>query len=170
MADTEQKQVKYDVDGYDVVTAALRELINQYPNLSEGDEISFSMLGEDSGKAMFPVSGGVIETEKEDITGHVTQVCLYPFYVIYRAGGLTENRKASVKEWLDNLGKWLEKQPIRVNEESYVLKEYPPLTEDRKFLSINRQSPGYLDSTNENQTENWAIYISARYQNEFERW
>ncbi len=153
----EQKTVKYDVDGYDAVTSALRELLNQYPGLKDGEEISFSVLGEDSGKAMFPVSGAVIETETRNILGHVTQVCLYPFYVIYRASGLSENNKAKVKEWLDSLGKWLESVP------------YPPLTDGRKFLSISRQTPAYLDTVNENQSENWAIYISARYQYEYRK-
>lgn len=165
----EQKAVRYDIDGYDIVTTAIRELINQYPGLSPGDEITFSVLGEDNGKAMFPVSGAMIETEKESITGHVQQVCLYPFYVIYRAGGLSEKWKAAVKEWLDNLGRWLEQQEITVGEEKYKLEEYPTLTGHREFLSIDRQSPSYLDSTNENKSENWAIYISARYKNEFDR-
>lgn len=163
----EKKQVKYDIDGYDAVTSALRELINQYPALSKGDEISFASLGEDSGKAMFPVSGAVIETEMRTITGKVTEVCLYPFYVIYRAAGLSENRKATVKEWLDNLGKWLEKKNVVINGTEYQLDEYPPLTEGRKFLSVSRQTPAYLDTVNENQSENWAIYISARYQYEY---
>ena len=165
----EEKQVKYDVDGYDVITTALMELINQYPALQKGDEVTFSVLDEDSGKAMFPVSGAVIESEKRNIIGHVTEVCLYPFYVIYRAAGLSENRKAAVKEWLDNLGKWLERKKITVGEKSYKLSEYPPLTGSRKFLSISRQTPAYLDTVNENQSENWAIYISARYQNEYNK-
>ena len=164
----EEKQVKYDLDGYDIITSALRELINQYPDLSEGETINFSVLDEDSGKAIFPITGGVVETEKTDITGHVTQVCLYPFYVIYRATGLSENKKAEVKEWLDNLGKWLEKQKITVSDTEYQLTEYPPLTGDRKFLSISRQTPAYLDGTNENKSEDWAISISARYQNEYD--
>lgn len=153
----EDKQVKYDVDGYDAVTSALRELINQYPGLSENDEIAFSVLGEDSGKAMFPINGAVIETETKNILGHVKQVCLYPFYVVYRASGLSENNKAKIKEWLDNLGKWLEQT------------EYPALTDGRKFLSIKRQSPAYLDTVNKNQSENWAVYISARYQYEYDK-
>lgn len=148
----EQKQVKYDVDGYDAVTSALRELLNQYPELKDGSEISFSVLGKESGKAMFPISGAVIESETRNILGNVRQVCLYPFYVIYRASGLSENNKAKVKEWLDSLGKWLESVP------------YPPLTDGRKFLSISRQSPAYLESVNDNQSENWAIHISARYE------
>lgn len=165
----EQKTVKYDIDGYEAVTAALRELINQYPALSEGDEISFSTLGEDSGKAMFPVSGAVIETERRSVTGKVTEVCLYPFYVIYRAAGLTENNKARIKEWLDSLGKWLEQKKVLINGAEYLLEEYPPLTDGRKFLSISRQTPAYLDTVNENQSENWAIYISARYQYEYQK-
>lgn len=159
-----EKVIKYDVDGYDEVTEALRDLVNQYPALEEWDEIAFSVLGEDSGKAMYPVSGAIIQTSKVSITGKVTEICLYPFYVIYKAGGLSENRKAKVKEWLDNLGKWLEKKPVKINGSIYHISEYPALTESRTFLGIERQTPAYLDTVNENKSENWAIYISARYE------
>lgn len=165
----EQKQVKYDVDGYDAVTSALMELLNQYPSLSVGDEIGFSTLGEDSGKAMFPVSGAVIETERRSVTGKVTEVCLYPFYVIYRASGLNEKNKARIKEWLDTLGKWLEQKKVLIDGTECQLEKLPPLTDSRKFLSIERQTPSYLDTVNENQSENWAIYISARYQYEYQK-
>lgn len=165
----EQKQVKYDIDGYEAVTSALRELLNQYPGLSDGDEIAFATLGEESGKAMFPINGAVVETEKTTITGKVTRVCLYPFYVIYRASGLNENRKAKVKEWLDTFGKWLEQQRVSIDGTDYKLEELPPLTDGRKFLSIERQSTSYLDTVNENQSENWAIYISARYEYEYRK-
>lgn len=162
-----EEEKKYDLDGQEVITDTLMKLINRYPGLSSEDTIKFSILGEDNGKAIFPVSGAMVETEKNTITGKVIQECLYPFYVIYRAAGLSEQRKASVKEWLDNLGKWLERQKIVVNNTEYRLDDYPSLTGDRKFLSIKRNTPSYLDSTNENMSENWAIYISARYQNIF---
>lgn len=165
----EQKQVKYDVDGYEAVTSALRELLNQYPGLERGEEITFSVLEETSGIGMFPVSGAVVETEKRSVTGKVTEVCLYPFYIIYRASGLNENRKARVKEWLDTLGKWLEQKKVLIDGEEYTLSELPPLTDGRKFLSISRQTPAYLDNTNEDKTEDWAIYISARYQYEYQK-
>ena len=165
----EQKQVKYDVDGYEAVTSALRELLNQYPGLERGEEITFSVLEETSGIGMFPVSGAVVETEKRSVTGKVTEVCLYPFYIIYRASGLNENNKARVKEWLDTLGKWLEQKKVLVDGEEYTLSELPPLTDGRKFLSISRQTPAYLDNTNEDKTEDWAIYISARYQYEYRK-
>ena len=164
------KQVRYDVDGYEAVTPALRELLNQYPGLQQtGDEITFSVLSEDAGKAMFPISGAIIETEKRFILGDVRQICLYPFYVIYRAAGLSENRKAAVKEWLDNLGRWLEGQTVRINNADYKLKAYPELQGNRGFLSISRQTPAYLSATNDNNSEDWAIYISARYQNDFNK-
>lgn len=164
-----EKEIKYDVDGYEAITAALRELINSFPGLAQGDEIAFSVLSEDSGKAIFPVSGAIIETEKRFILGDVRQVCLYPFYVVYRAAGLSENRKAAVKEWLDNLGRWLEGQRVNINGAEHRLSAYPALSDNRRFLSITRQTPAYLSATNENQSEDWVIYISARYQNEFSK-
>ena len=167
MADTQA--VRYDVDGYDVLTTAICELVNQYPGLTEGDEISFSVLGADRGKALFPVSGAIIETETTSVTGKVRQVCRYPFVVIYRAAGLSETRKAAVKEWLDNLGRWLERQTITAGGESYTLDSYPALKDGRKILSITRQTPAALDSVEENNAENWIISISARYRNEFYR-
>ena len=164
-----EKTVKYDVDGYDAVTSALRGLLNQYPGLEKGEEISFSVLKETSGISMFPVSGAMVESEKKTITGKITEVCLYPFFVVYRASGLSENRKAKVKEWLDTLGKWLEQKEIVIDTEKYALNELPPLTEGRKFLSISRQTPAYLDNTSESKTEDWVINISARYQYEYQK-
>ena len=168
MAD-EQKNITYDVEGYDVLTTAIRELVARYPGLSAGDEITFSVLGEDSGKALFPVSGAVIERERPSVTGKVRQVCNYPFYVIYRAAGLSENRKAAVKEWLDNLGRWLERQTVTIRGEAHTLDKYPTLTGGRKILRIERKTPAHLDSIEQNNAENWAIYITARYENEFYR-
>lgn len=156
MAETD-KQIRYDLDGYEVITTALVELINQFPRLADGDKIEFSTLEAESGKAMFPISGAIIETEDKDILGNVSQVCLYPFFVVYRASGLSESRKAAVKEWLDDLGRWLEQ-----------LQQYPELSGSRRFLSIDRQTPAYLDTVNE-QTEDWTIYITARYSNNFKK-
>ena len=161
--------LKYDVDGYDVITTALRTILNQYPAINSGDEISFSMLAEDGGKAMFPTQGAIIQREIEDVTGHVTQTCLYPFIVRYRAAGLTQGRKAAVKEWLDNLGKWLEKQPVIIGGVEYKMNDYPVLSGDRKILSITRTSPAYLNSINANMVEDWDISITTRYRNEFDR-
>lgn len=160
------QEIKYDVDGFENITNALMDLLNRYPALN-GEEITFSVLAEDGGRAMFPVSGAVIMTESRDILGTVRQVCTYPFFVRYRASGLSESRKIAVKEWLDNLGKWLEKQPITVNGAEYQLNDYPALTGTRQFIELSRQTPAYLEDTGDNKAEDWAIYISAQYKNEF---
>lgn len=160
--------IGYDLIDYDKVTQAIREFLNSYPDL-DGDIIEFATLGEESGIAMFPTNSAAITSEKESITGHVKQECAYPFFILYRAGGLTENRKANVKEWLDRLASWLEKQPVKINEHIEKVKEYPTLTGNRIITKIQRTSPAYLDSINENQSENWMISINVTYTNEFDR-
>lgn len=162
------KEVRYDIDGQEVVSTALMDLINKYPGLTQGEYIQYATLGDSKGKAVFPTSGSAIKKEIKDVTGHVEQTCDYPFIVIYRASGLSESRKEKVKEWLDNLGRWLEKQPIIVNGKEYQLDEYPTLTRGRKFKRIQRVSPSYLDSINEDKAENWAINITATYTNEYD--
>lgn len=158
---------RYDADGFDSVTAALRELVNSFPGLAASDEISFSALSQDGGKTFVPISGAAVETEKRTITGMVIQTCLYPFYIYYRAKGLSENRKANAKEWLDNLGRWLERQTVTIDGTAYRLTAYPELSNGRKFLSIERQTPAYMENADNDQTEDWAIYITARYENKF---
>ena len=84
MAD-ERRIIGYDVDGYDVITSAVMDLLNNYPGLEENDEIRFSVLDLSSGKAMFPSAGAVITMERISITDHVVQECQYPFSVVNRA-------------------------------------------------------------------------------------
>ena len=155
-----------DVQSEDVITNALVALVNQYPGLN-GETITFGTLSETGGIAMFPMSGAVIERDAVDILGNHEQICNYPFFVYYKVSGLTENRKISVKEWLDDLGRWLEKQPITIGETVSILDEYPALSGNRKFLSIKRTTPATLDSIGKGQEENWAIRLVARYQNNF---
>lgn len=160
------EEPKIDLLSYDIVTNALMDLINTFPALEE--QVDFSVLGKEEGISLFPVSGGVIRNEVIDVTDHVTQECLYPFYVIYRAGGLSESRKAKVKEYLDNLGKWLEKQPVTIKDKTYQLGAYPTLTGDRQFKSITRTSPSYLMQTTQDMVDDWAISMQAIYSNEYD--
>lgn len=151
-------------DGTDNVTTAIRELLNSYPDL-QGDEIMFSTLDTESSKAMFPLTSVAILREVQDVTAHVSQVCIYPFIIIFRTKAPNENRRAFIKEWLDNLGRWLEKQTVN----GQKLEVYPLLTGDRKFTKFSRQSPAYLYATTEDKTEDWAIEVRAEYTNEFDR-
>lgn len=165
--DENKKPVGYDLDGYEIVTKALMDLINTFPGLYDGEVIEFSVLGESSGIAVYPISSAVIESERRNIIGEVKQVIVYPFYVIYRTSGQNSSRKENVKEWLDDLGRWLEKKEVKVSGQNYKLESYPDLTGNRKITSIARQTSSYLDTENDDKTENWAIYITMNYSNEF---
>lgn len=150
----------------DIITEKLMTLVNAYPRLEEGEAIEFSVLDEDGGIAFFPTSGAAVERSDRDVLGHTEQVITYPFMVIYRANGLSESNKVDVKEWLDDLGRWLEGQPIVVDGVTFVI-TLPTLDANRRFISIRRSAPSALNAINDNQTEDWAISIIARYSNEF---
>lgn len=159
------KTIKYDLNGYEIVKDAILEIINQCPAIE--NNISFGVLGETYGFAMIPISSSVVESKTKSITGKVTEFCYYPFSLVYRDAGMNEKRKSEVSEMLDNIGKWLEKQEIIVNDEVYKLSEYPALTGNRKFLEIQRQTVSYLANVYEDKSEDWEIRITARYQNEY---
>jgi hypothetical protein len=143
-------------DGSDNLTQALMELLNSYEGLNDvpSDYIEFQLLDTTKGIAMFPNPSVAILTEQEDIVGHVTQTCAYAFTIVFRT---RTTDKEYVKEWLDNLGRWLEET------------EYPALTENKKFLKIARNTQSYLYGTTEDKAEDWAISIQATYRNEFDR-
>lgn len=160
--------VVYDVAGYDIVTKALRELLNQFPGLDASEEISFAVSDTEEGISMFPTSGAIINQKIQDVTGHVQQSCMYPFLIMYKSGGLSENSKANVKEWLDKLGKWLERQEIDVSGVTYKLDSLPPLQKNMRFTSIERKSPSFLMETTEDKIDKWAINITAYYESEYD--
>lgn len=161
------ENIVMDVDGYEVLTEAIMALLNDYPGLKTGEVVKFNDLDENSGKTMFPMSGTVIEREERDIVGGVMQYCQYPFYFVYRCGKLNEARRQGVKEWLDKLGRWLEKQPVKIGDTTYVIDEYPVLTGTRKIRSMQRTSPAALNQIGPNNTEDWVISISVKYINQF---
>ena len=162
----EKKQVKYDIDGYDIITNALMTLLNQYPDLGN-DKIRFSTFATESGIAMFPGMGAVVEVEKRSVTGKVYQSCNYPFNIVYKVAGVSENNKIQVKDFLDKLGKWLEKQTVTIGTQEHKLEAYPSLTDNREITSISRTTSAYLDTVEENKTENWVISMILRYSNEY---
>lgn len=157
------------MNGYDQVTEALRTLVNSYPGLESGETFGFSELDVANGKAIFPTTGGVVQSESESITGHVTQMCLYPFTIVCRSSGLNQRRKVTAKEWLDTMGRWLERQPVTINGVEYQMQNYPELTGDREIRGISRQTPAYLNDTGEDKSESWVISMVIRYRNEYDK-
>lgn len=161
-------KLTYDVDGYDVLTNAIRAILNQYPGLDD-ETFTFATLDEYSGLAMYPDGGAVVQYERVSVTNHIAQDCIYPFTIAYRAGGLSENRKVAVKEWLDKLGRWLEKQEITINGTAYKIDDYPLLTGGREINTINRTSVAFLENLDVNNVETWVISLSVKYHYEFDR-
>ena len=167
MMDEKKDAIKYDMEGFSAVTEAVRALVNRFPGLEAGESVAFATLDERGGLAMFPGDGAVVDQERRSVTGRVRQVCRYPFVVLYRAGGLTEQRRAGAKERLDALGRWLGRQTVAVDGVSHRLAAYPPLTGGRRFLDFSFQAPAYLHERDEHQVETWAVALAARYENIF---
>ena len=108
--------------------------------------------------------------KNENIVGHVTQVCSYPFTLVYRVAPKSEAQRLRIKGLLDALGRWLEKQPVTVDGETVTLTKYPDLPQgQRVILSINRNSPGTLNAVYPNGVEDWTITVSVRYENQFDK-
>lgn len=159
--------VKFDVDGSEIVSKVLLELLNKCPALC-GKKVAFSTLGEDEGLGFFPSVGAAITSETETITGDVHQVCAYPFDVVLRCAPKTEVARIRCKELLDAIGRWLERQPITVNGEMHTMDAYPALTEgNRKIRGISRTSPSHLNAVYQNGVEDWLFSGSLRYENNF---
>lgn len=163
----DEKVIKFDLDGYEVVKDAILEIINQSPLINDKNKVSFGILEEKHGFAIIPVSSSVIESTRKSITGKVTEVCYYPFALVYRGNGMNEKKKSEVSELLDNIGKWLERKEIIIDGVGQKLQSYPALTGNRKFLEIRRQTNSYLENVYDDKTEDWTIRITARYQNEY---
>ena len=159
-----------DVEGSDAVSTVLLTLLNQFPGLSARQSVTFATLAESSGIAFFPTTGAALQSNVEDVTGHVRQVCLYPFSVVYRAAPKTEQQRLRIKEFLDALGKWLERQPVTLNGEECQLDAYPALSSGNRIIkSISRNTPAYINAAYQDGVEDWTIALGLTYDNEFDR-
>lgn len=163
------KKVIIDVDGTDVVSQVLLELLNSFPGLG-GKRIQFCTLAEDSGFGFYPSAGSVIESSKEDIMGHVVQICTYPFTLVYRVAPNSETQRLRIKALLDAIGRWLEQQPVTIDGKTVRLSDYPELPlGNRVIKSIRRNSSGSLNNVSDDMVEDWTITASVRYENQFDK-
>jgi len=163
------KKPVIDIDGSEAVSKVLLALLNEFPGIDHKN-ILFSTLSETSGIGFFPTSGAALLSDKEDITGHVKQVCLYPFNIVYRAAPKSEAQRLKIKEFLDTLGRWLEQQPVTVGGDTYQLTEYPALSSGNRVIkSISRTNPGHLNAAYQDGIEDWLISATLRYENEFDK-
>ena len=125
----DNKPIGKDADGKDILADAMKSLLNQYPGLHDGEKIKYEELGTDSGIAFYADAGALIYSEKEDVCGMMHQVCQYPFIVVYRTASDKERQKLSVQRFLDNLGKWICREPVTALRHVYLLSQDFPVDE-----------------------------------------
>lgn len=155
-----------DATGYEVLTKAVSELLNQYPGL--GDRIiTFEELEEESGIAFSADSGALIVSEQRFITDHVKQRCQYPFFVVYRTTSTRGVQKMNVQTFLDSLGKWLCKETAVINNQEYTLDEYPELSGGRKITKVTRNN-SYSAAPIDKGVQDWLLPVTVEYTNEFD--
>ena len=162
MADT----IRSDIEHNESLTEVIKGLLNSYPNLK--GSFTFATLNDDNSKTFYSDSGAIILRETESITGYVVQQCVYPFIVMVRSGGTREKRKIYLKDLLDNIGRYLEGQPINIDGTTYVINK-PILEPPMEFKKLERTTPSYMLEPNTDNTEDWVINIQLHYTNKFWR-
>lgn len=168
MGDT-VKPIGVDASGYQILTDAVRDLLNSYPGLSKQDYISFEELEEDSGIAFSADSGSLVMTEKRSITDHVKQTCQYPFFIVYRTNSQQENQKINVQEFLDSIGKWICQELVEIQGKTHRLLTMPDLSDGRKITRITRQN-SYGIEPYENGVQDWLLPCTVQYTHEYDIW
>lgn len=167
MAD-ELKPIGKDATGYEVITEAMKDLLNQFPGLLPGEQIKYEELKKDQGIAFSNDSGALVYSETEDVIGGVHQTCQYPFFIVYRsAGSAREAQKMSIQEFLDAFGKWLCQEPAVINEDTYKLSSYPKLAGTRQIKRITRDN-SYGTEPHESGVQDWLLPVTVQYTNDFE--
>lgn len=168
MAD-EQKPIKKDATGYEVITNAMKDLLNQFPGLLPGETVKYEELGTDSGIAFSNDAGALVYAERKDIIGGIHQTCQYPFFIVYRAAGSAKERqKMSIQEFLDAFGKWLCQEPAIIDGVQYQLIGYPKLSGSRQIQEITRDN-SYGTEPQENGVQDWLLPVTVQYRNDFKK-
>ena len=164
-----KEKVIIDIDGSEIVSQVVLALLNSFPGLG-GKKIQFSYLDEDAGIGFFPSAGSVLESSSESITGRVTQICSYPFTLVYRVAPKSEAQRLRIKGFLDAIGRWLEQQPVVIDGETVRIEKYPDLPQGQRVIkSIARSSSGTLNAVYDNKVEDWTLTASVRYENQFDK-
>lgn len=145
-------KVRIDTKDSAMLTNPILAFLNKYPKFQLGESIEFGDASHKEGLAMYPVSGALVVSETEDITGGHESNRQYPFYLVYKSGTGAASRAISIKELLDDIGAWCEKQDYSAFNELGI-----------EVTEISRQTVAAMDSIEENGTENWTISITLYY-------
>lgn len=156
MSDDKKQVVAYDTRGAEQLTKPFLALLNSYPDLMEDEKIVFGDGSQESGIALYPVSSALVLTRTDDITGWRVDECQYMAYLIYKVSRDSGANRISIKDFLDDIGRWIEDQ------------DYSGMSQEVKVTNISRQTASYLDSTEESGVENWAIQLLLEYTRTYE--
>ena len=162
----ELKPIGQDATGYELLTKAIKTLLNQFPGLN-GQEILFEELDENAGIAFSADAGALVMAERRSITDHITQECQFPFLVVFRTTATREFQKLNISAFLETLGKWICKEPVEIDGEDYRLSSYPEISDGRKITRISRNN-SYGTVPNENKSQDWILPVSVQYIYEFD--
>lgn len=155
-----------DFSGYDVLTEAVKDLLNRFPGLHNDETVKFEDLDSKSGIAFSADNGALVFAEKEDVVGTVHQTCQYPFYIVYRTTSATERAKLQIQDFLSMFGKWICREPVEINGVCQQLNAYPALTGDREIKKVTRDNSYGLEPQ-ENGVQDWILPVSIEYTNNY---
>lgn len=162
----EVKPIGFDPTGYEIITEAVKSLLNDFPGLGS-QKIYFEEQGEEAGLSFFADAGALVLSERRSITDHVTQKCQYPFLVIYRSTTTREFQKLNALGFLESMGKWLCKEPVEIDGKTIRLTEYPKLSGGRKITRVTRSNT-YGTVPDDNNTQDWILPVTIQYTYEFD--
>lgn len=167
--DDKRKPLGVDVSGYEVLQEAVRELLNQFPGLMEGESIKFEELEEKEGICFSNDAGALIYNRKKDVIGIIHEVCEYSFFVVYRsAASAKEAQKLRIANFLDALGKWLCGETAVIDGRECKLSSYPKLAQGRKIEEITRNLY-YATEPQENGVQDWLLPVTIQYKNDYKK-
>lgn len=167
MADIRREPIGTDADGYEVITDAVKMILNQFPGLNSDDDVKFEELSGDYGISFSNNSGALVYNEKRTITGMIHQECQYPFFLIYRTRSDRERLKLVAQQFLDVYGKWLCQEPT-IYEHNQPPLEYPKLTGGRKITGVSRDNIYSQDPQN-NGVQDWVLPVTVEYTSKFRK-
>lgn len=165
MPNENNKPIGRDADGFEIITDAVKTILNSFPGLSKDEIVRFEELGEGNGIAFINNAGALVYSEKRTIIGTVQQECQYPFLLVYRKNTKSERAKLVSQQFLDLFGRWVCGEPTIYERDSYPV-AYPPLRYGRKITKIKRDNL-YSQEPQKDGTQDWILPLTVIYTSKF---
>lgn len=164
-----KKAIGADAAGYDILTKAIKDMLNSFPGLMSGENVKFEELKDESGIAFSNNTGALVYTSTKDVIGYTHQTCKYLFVIVYRTSAQSkEQKKLSVQEFLEAFGRWLCMEECNINGKTYILYEYPKLSGGREIKDISRDNC-YACEPQTNGVQDWILPITIEYTHDFKK-